>query len=382
MKPSLPATEFLHRMQARNNYRALIRQAAVLGMVMHLVFIGLFAYAGVPELALFNVLSVALFAWARWEARPQGRLVVAALLPCTEVLLHAALASVVIGWESGFHYLMLPVLPLVMLASSTPQRLKVLLATLIAVFYMALNVWTTHQAPWYALDSTLETGLRYANILSLFAVLGVLSRCYLGVVSRAQQALITLASTDPLTGALNRRRLLEMAQLATARGKRNNTAVSVLLCDIDHFKAVNDRHGHDAGDQVLKAFFDCLQKQAREVDSVARWGGEEFLVLLPDTELAGALTLAERLRLQVAEQTVSLDSGLQVRFTVTIGVAQMRPAEPFTQVVSRADGALYTGKQGGRNRVLAAGGPVKAAGASPAGSEAGTPRPSASVTPA
>lgn len=369
MKSSLPATELLNLTLARNHYRALIRQAAVLGMVMHAVFIGLFAYAAVPELALFNVLSVALFAWARWEARPRGRLVLAALLPCSEVLVHAALACVVIGWDSGFHYLMLPVLPLVMLASSTPQRLKVLIATLIAVFYMALNVWTTHQAPWYQLDSPLETGLRYANILSLFAVLGVLSRCYLGVVSRAQQALITLASTDPLTGALNRRRLLEMAQLATARSKRTHAPVSVLLCDIDHFKSVNDQHGHDAGDRVLRSFFDCLQEQVREVDCVARWGGEEFLVLLPDTELAGALTLAERARRRVCDCTVPLDSGVQVRFTVTIGVAQLKPAEPFTQAVSRADGALYAGKQGGRNRVLAAGSPVKAVSSGPAPAE-------------
>ncbi|MDD0840968.1 GGDEF domain-containing protein [Curvibacter sp. HBC61] len=378
MPPPLPATEWLNASLASHNYRLLVRQAAVLGMVMHLLFIGVFGYAGVPVLAAFNVLSVATFAWSCWETRARGRLVVAAVLPCIEVLLHATLASVLVGWETGFHYLMLPLLPLVMLASNTAQRLKVLIATLVAVIYMALNVWTTHQAPSHQLDPLLESSLRYTNILSLFAILGVLSRCYLGVVSRAQQALLAQASTDPLTGALNRRRLLEMAQLATARSKRNHTTLSVLLCDIDHFKSVNDQHGHDGGDRVLKAFFQCLQEQAREVDCVARWGGEEFLVLLPDTDLTGALTVAERLRRRVSDCTVNLDSGAQVRFTVTIGVAQLKPAEPFAQVVSRADGALYAGKQGGRNRVLAAGSPVKAVSSGPAPTEPSPQR----VTPA
>ena len=157
------------------------------------------------------------------------------------------------------------------------------------------------------------------------------------------------AETDALTGAPNRRALDELlrhqVQIAAATGR----AFSVLLLDIDHFKLVNDTHGHGAGDDTLRAFAQRVREHLRQGDTCARFGGEEFVVVLPGTTLVAALEVAERLRHGVAE--ASLMTVPMVRTTVSIGAAQHRVAETAEQLLARADTAVYAAKRGGRNQV-------------------------------
>jgi diguanylate cyclase (GGDEF)-like protein len=271
---------------------------------------------------------------------------------------------VVVGWNTGFHYLMLPLLPVSMLANIR-RPIKVGLGLALSLSYLALDAWGDRIAPLSPLAAPLEDALRYSNIVALFVIFALLSVCYLRVISRAQRTLLRLAYTDPLTGAINRRRLLELAQTAMARNKRHTASLSVLLCDMDHFKSINDLHGHDAGDLVLQAFHERVQAVIREVDSLCRWGGEEFLVLLPDTPLGGARQLAERIRQRVQQSPVWLgppELGVAIEISVTIGVAELRAGEVFDSVVSRADQALYAGKHAGRNRVQTHDGSLAAAG--------------------
>ena len=157
------------------------------------------------------------------------------------------------------------------------------------------------------------------------------------------------AETDVLTGAPNRRALDELlrhqVQIAAATGR----AFSVLLLDIDHFKLVNDTHGHGAGDDTLRAFAQRVREHLRQGDTCARYGGEEFVVVLPGTTLVAALEVAERLRYGVAE--ASLIAEPLVRTTVSIGAAQHRVGETAEQLMARADTAVYAAKRGGRNQV-------------------------------
>jgi diguanylate cyclase (GGDEF)-like protein len=154
-----------------------------------------------------------------------------------------------------------------------------------------------------------------------------------------------LATTDSLTGVFNRRKFNEIVTAEIERARRYGTPLSFLILDIDFFKRVNDTLGHEAGDQVLVALAGLLRAALRAVDSLARWGGEEFVVLLPEIESAGAARLAGRLRDAVHE------AGLAGGVTVSFGVAQWRPDETADELFARADKALYRAKDLGRDRI-------------------------------
>lgn len=160
------------------------------------------------------------------------------------------------------------------------------------------------------------------------------------------------ARTDALTGVASRRAFSEAAEAEMQRALRYRTELSLLMMDLDHFKAVNDTHGHVTGDAVLVSFAQTVLQQVRKVDLVARLGGEEFVVLLPNITAEQSMALAERIRLAFANSHLQVD-GKPLHFTVSIGVAQFDPRElTLNGWLSRADAALYRAKALGRNRVV------------------------------
>lgn len=170
--------------------------------------------------------------------------------------------------------------------------------------------------------------------------------------TKEKQAYENLASTDPLTGAVNRRKLEELTLAEVERSKRYKTNLSLMFLDIDFFKSINDNYGHAAGDQVLLQFYQTCSKLARETDIVARIGGEEFVILLPETNLQQAKKLAERVRTSINHCYITLN-GTVIQITVSIGVAQW-DADRFFNVddlLAEADQQLYKAKNEGRNRV-------------------------------
>jgi len=168
-----------------------------------------------------------------------------------------------------------------------------------------------------------------------------------GIIRELQGRLLALAITDPLTGAFNRRQMDGRLAEAIGVARRGGRPVSVLLFDIDHFKRVNDEHGHEAGDAVLKGLVALVQERSRQIDLMFRMGGEEFVLLLPATGEAEAARLAEELRASVA--AAPLLDGRPV--TVSIGVAELHAADDRESWIKRADDALYAAKNSGRNRV-------------------------------
>ncbi|MCR6629802.1 MAG: diguanylate cyclase [Magnetospirillum sp.] len=166
-----------------------------------------------------------------------------------------------------------------------------------------------------------------------------------------ERELRRLATVDPLTGAFNRRYFLSAAVQEMERAARYGTPLAVMMVDIDHFKRINDLHGHALGDEVLKQVVEVCRANLREVDVFARLGGEEFAALLPQTAMPGAHGLAERLRRAVAEMLVPI-AGQDVRVTISVGVAERHSDETrFDHLLGRADQALYCAKQAGRDRV-------------------------------
>ncbi|MBB4286678.1 GGDEF domain-containing protein [Roseospira goensis] len=170
---------------------------------------------------------------------------------------------------------------------------------------------------------------------------------------RANEALARAANEDDLTGALNRRRFIELANIEIERCRRHRRPVSLIVIDIDHFKSINDTLGHAAGDAALTDFAGACREALRVTDLLGRMGGEEFAVLLPETAMASATDVAERLRATIAERQVALD-GVTLTITASLGVAQWsEPAETLDALLHRSDTAMYLAKTGGRNRVVA-----------------------------
>ena len=167
-------------------------------------------------------------------------------------------------------------------------------------------------------------------------------------LSQALATLQHMATQDTLTGLMNRRVMTDLAEAELKLVDRNGCPLTVALIDLDHFKQVNDHHGHPAGDAVLSGFAAHAQSQLRQVDKVARWGGEEFLVMMPQVQLSEALSGIERLR--HSTESLRFAGHPRVRVTFSAGMAQARPGETLEQLVDRADQALYEAKQAGRNR--------------------------------
>jgi diguanylate cyclase (GGDEF)-like protein len=164
--------------------------------------------------------------------------------------------------------------------------------------------------------------------------------------------LLRLSRTDVLTGVANRRHFIEVFAREFDRAKRYGTPLACVLLDLDHFKQINDRFGHLVGDRVIVAAAEAFGRSLRAHDALARWGGEEFVVLLPQTDLAGAESVAERCRSSLDETVIDTGSGT-LHVTVSVGVAaHPEPsASSGDELLRRADEALYRAKKGGRNRV-------------------------------
>ncbi|MBA2781249.1 GGDEF domain-containing protein [Billgrantia kenyensis] len=196
-------------------------------------------------------------------------------------------------------------------------------------------------------------------VIAALTTLGM-SHFYERTRERSELKLTRLATVDPLTGLANRARLIDVFHWEQAQARRKGTPLSLLMLDLDRFKRINDEHGHEAGDTVLVAFARMLEKRLRETDLISRFGGEEFLVLLNNTDGKRALAIAEELR-QSLEQLAIEHQGKILKLTVSIGVAEYGPDGMDLDALSRvADERLYQAKAKGRNRVC--GGPALRAG--------------------
>ncbi|MFP4365266.1 MAG: diguanylate cyclase [Spirochaetia bacterium] len=200
----------------------------------------------------------------------------------------------------------------------------------------------------YGKEFPVEIGLNTINSESGIAVIALITDITERL--RADQMLEKAALTDALTGIGNRRSFKQFLDVEESRTKRGGTPYSIVMCDIDYFKQVNDSYGHAAGDQVLKSVAKLLVNNTRGADTVARWGGEEFIILLPETGNQGAAALAEKLRLLIDAEIIHTDVGV-VSVTMSFGTAQKKKPEAPEDVISRADKNLYKAKQNGRNRV-------------------------------
>jgi diguanylate cyclase (GGDEF)-like protein len=194
---------------------------------------------------------------------------------------------------------------------------------------------------------------RYARQMRQLKKIVRISDQYQQMLRESNETLKTTSTRDPLTGLANRRLMLERLQSETAIAERRLSPFTIALIDIDHFKLINDNFGHQAGDEVLIAIAHTLADGLRAYDVCARWGGEEFMALMPHTTGADALEIAVRLRRRVNELAHPALSG-QDAPTISIGIAEYHLNTSFSEAIKRADGTLYEAKSSGRDRIVLA----------------------------
>jgi diguanylate cyclase (GGDEF)-like protein len=191
------------------------------------------------------------------------------------------------------------------------------------------------------------------NVADILAIVIDRKQLELGLAS-ANEKLSVLASTDELTGLYNRHFLFERLQEEIDEARRSSDTLSVAMIDIDHFKRVNDVHGHCWGDEVLKVFSGELRKQLRRYDIAGRYGGEEFVVIFPRTAIEKAKLSADRIRKSIAKCSISVGDGVELTINVSLGIAELGTNESLDHLIQRVDDALYQAKVDGRNRVTVA----------------------------
>ncbi len=223
-----------------------------------------------------------------------------------------------------------------------------------------VNSRLVEEMDWYLLveqhlgdvERRIENSLLLNIVLSLAIMALVLLAGHFTLQSY-QRELETMATTDKLTGASNRHMLEMIFDHVSRAAIRRNRPVSLLSIDIDHFKQVNDRYGHQAGDVVLQAVADTIRRHIRDADTLCRWGGEEFIVLLDECPLEDAVSRANRIREAVKSQVVVHD-GHEIRVTLSCGVSEHRNREALTVLIKRVDAELYRAKNLGRDQVCIA----------------------------
>jgi diguanylate cyclase (GGDEF)-like protein len=279
------------------------------------------------------VAGLALVVWASLE-QPGGHAWRVAAV-CVTVAL-TLLATVALVWANG--------------QAATPLLARLLCATYglsaTALLARAVHALTSDGSSKVSIDAPGQGSL--ALVIGVLFAGGCMNLAQIRLaLGRVLQQLHAQAHTDALTGVTNRRGLLKGIDALHLRAQRSGHGYALMMVDIDHFKAVNDQYGHAGGDRVLQRVANALRDGLRMGDIVARWGGEEFCVLVPRMSLADALALAERLALQVATDG-------EPRVTISVGVAEARAEiESAEEVIRRADAALYQAKASGRNRVVA-----------------------------
>ena len=207
---------------------------------------------------------------------------------------------------------------------------------------------------WLAINYVKETD--YALLfeaIAIFALILLIVLFFYMKLVKLKKQLETLALTDPMTKLYNRRYFSEMSERILNLAKRNKTDLSLIMLDIDNFKNINDAYGHKVGDDVIISFAQTLSKFSRKSDIVCRFGGEEFILLLPETNLSGATVIAEKIRAEIENSSVKLNISQEIKFTASFGVGQVdiKNDASIETVIKKADDAMYEAKESGKNKV-------------------------------
>jgi diguanylate cyclase (GGDEF)-like protein len=320
-------------------------------LFVHSAFFVLFYYLGASSLVSLNIVSVLLYTGCVILARDKRNSGLVLGLFAIEIIVHAAVAVSAFGWSSGFHYYLMILIPFIFANENGSYCLKIFIASALCAFYMLLHHMAEISLPTVYATNEMLRSMQYGNIFGAFASMAYLAHLHRLQVLEVEDELRQMATTDSLTGLFNRRHLLQMYDLEMVRRSRKKSAMTMVVMDIDNFKCINDEHGHDVGDAVLVQIANTLASTIRQQDLLGRWGGEEFLLILPDTDAQGGAKIAESIRHQISCLLIKHEQAM-LNITVSVGVSEMALQEKFDDCFVRADQALFRAKAAGKNQVM------------------------------
>ena len=333
----------------RHRHARFATQALNLALLAHLIFGLIFLVLMLWPMVLASIVSMGAYSACIWLTQ-RGKIQAMNLLVSTTLLGHALFASVMLGRDAGFLLYAWILLPLVAINSAAGVQQKLVRGVIYISVLIAIELWLHKLTAHIVLPESTTEILNSINLAAYLGITGTLTFFYARMAADAEQRLHKHATTDTLTGLDNRRNLLECAKQEWLRAERSGAPLSVIITDLDRFKTINDSYGHPCGDAVLISVAQCLRRVVRPQDRIARWGGEEFLILLPEMDYSQALSAAEHCRQAIQDLRIPSAVG-PIHISASFGITQWRANDSFERCVARADKALYTAKQAGRNQV-------------------------------
>lgn len=329
-----------------------MKSFSLISLVSHILFTVVFAISGIFTLSIYYALTS--FLWlVIYIYNQRGYHSFAFSTGVLESVVNATVATYVLGWQSSFYFYIFAVIPLIFINAKIRQTYKVVLAILLGLLVLSLFLQTPQQPP----QGQMAIYLTVMNIALVIINLAYVGHAFENSAEdaeaellRANRRLMNLAATDPVTNLTNRRNMMTRIEQEKEKIDRGGKPFTLIMVDIDNFKHVNDEYGHDGGDFVLIALAEMISVSIRKQDQVARWGGDEFLVMLPETELEGGRVVAEKIRQRVL-RTPFVYHEKDIPVTLTFGVGLCDANIGIGSCIRKADQALYFGKQAGKNRV-------------------------------
>ncbi len=328
----------------------------LVGLFFHLGMIPLMFALGADIIAEYNFLSVTVYLGSIALNR-KGHHSLAFLIFYTDTNVNTFLSTHYLGWETGFYnYILL----LAALTYFNPQwSIKIKLASSLLLTTSFTYLFANYHDLAYGnlvLSDIIGHYLLYTNTFAIVILYSAIGYYYSSAANiseqklmKAQMAAEQIANTDPLTQIGNRRFMTSEIERETSRSNRKHSSFIIALCDIDNFKQINDVYGHDFGDTVLVNMANTIVSNIRKHDQAARWGGEEFMILLPDTTAEEGVALIERLRDIIASATHKYKGKETITVTMTFGLCRYNSEYNINDCICRADRALYKGKHNGKN---------------------------------
>lgn len=330
-------------------------------LVCHILFSFFFNINNVDIMYCYNFISIVVYIVGFFVLRKKlGALYVSMVY--IELLVFMILAVICLGWEFGFQQYCIGFITTALFTDfymSSVHKLKkktVIVMIMYVAMYIIMRIWTYGYEALYDVDNSLiERSLYIINTIISFIFLVMYSCFYSNTMFRLEKTLIDVANIDALTGLKNRRRMQELLGTSFEERKKEPYNMCIAIIDVDNFKKINDKYGHDAGDKALKALANILLSLNEEKKGfhVCRWGGEEFLILYRkyDKNKKQILSEFEELR-QTVENNVIDSDGYEISYTITIGVAFCDNNCSVSEIIKRADRNLYRGKETGKNKVV------------------------------
>lgn len=334
--------------------------------LIHIIFLYFFHRIGILPMVIYNILCISGYVFLSTEAYRGNKIKEFFLYSMFEIPIHAVLSTYYVGWNYRFMLILFGAISCIFYFVIFVDDFKhpIVFSAVVSIIYCAIYVGVRIYTSFYTPiklhirgSESLESFYIYFNTFITFACLIFFNALFAIEYSFIKKQLLSenskldsYATFDPLTGLLNRRSTESQLQALFNKHYYDDDSFSVIMCDIDKFKSVNDTYGHDTGDYVLKEVSSILKDTVRNEDIVGRWGGEEFLILIKANK-AKAAALAERIRVKVSEHSYEYKS-IELHITITLGVSAYRSNTSVENLVKSADMKLYRGKENGRNQVV------------------------------